>query len=77
VLVKVRPEEYDSPQQIEYVSFAYELTAGFGLNQHAIELEQPTLGYHVHVRHHLVALGVTNQVNVQSFGLEENPGFYV
>jgi hypothetical protein len=77
VLVKVRPEQYDSPKQIEYVFFADELTAGFGLNQYPIELVQPAFGCHVHVGHHLVALGVTHQVNAQAFGVEENPGFYV
>jgi hypothetical protein len=77
VLVKVRPEQYDSPKQIEYVFFADELTAGFGLNQYAIELVQSALIYHVHVGHHLVAFWVTHQVNAQAFGVKENPGFYV
>lgn len=77
VLVKVRPEEYDSPKQIEYVFFADELTAGFGLNQYAIELVQPAFRYHVHMGNHLVALRITHQVNAQAFGVEENPGFYV
>lgn len=77
VLVKVRPEEYDSPKQIEYVFFADELTAGFGLNQYAIELVQPAFRYHVHMGNYLVALRITHQVNAQAFGVEENPGFYV
>jgi hypothetical protein len=77
VLIKVRPEKYDSPKQIEYVFFAEELTAGFGLNQYAIELVQPAFGDHVHMGHHLVALWITHQVNAQAFGVEENPGFYV
>jgi hypothetical protein len=77
VLVKVRSEQYDPPKQIEYVFFADELTAGFGLNQYAIELVQPAFGHHVHVGNHLVALWVTYQVNAQAFGVKENPGFYV
>jgi hypothetical protein len=56
VLVKVRPKEYESPEQIEYVSFADELTASFGLHQYAIEFVKPPLGYHIHVRHYLVTL---------------------
>lgn len=77
MLVKVRPEKYDSPKQVEYVFFADKLTAGFGLDQYAIEFVQPAFGYQVHVRNYFVTLWVAHQVDAQAFGIEKNSGFYV
>ena len=77
MLVKVWPEQNQPPEQVEDVFLADELPARFGLDQHAIEFVQPAFGDHINVGHDLVALGVTDQVNIQASGMVKDAGFYV
>jgi hypothetical protein len=76
MLVKVGAKEIDPPEQVEDILIADKFTTGFGFYQNTIELIEPALGNHIHVRNHFVALGVTHQIDIQGPGAEENPGFY-
>lgn len=62
--VEIRPEEHDSPEQVEDILFTDEFSAGSGLGQHNIEFVQLAARNHVHVGDNFVALGVTDQVQV-------------
>ena len=77
VLVEIWSKQVYPAKQVENVLFADELTAGFGLYQNTIEFVQPAFGSHVQVRSHLVTFRVADEVQVQAFGAEQNPGFYV
>jgi len=68
--VQVRPKQDDSVEKIEYVLFTDEFTPCFGFDQDAVELEQPALGDHIHVRHDRVARRIMDQIYAQASGLE-------
>lgn len=62
--MEVWPKKNDSPEQVEDVFFAEKLSTRTGFSQYTIEFVQLAFGYHVQVGSNLVALRVTDQIQV-------------
>jgi hypothetical protein len=77
VLVEIRTKQVESSEQVKNVLVADKLATCFGLNQNAIEFVEPALRNHVDVGQHLVTLRISNQIYVEAFGMEHNPGFHI
>ena len=74
MLMQIRAEQVNPPEQVKNVLLADEFSARLGFGENAVQFVEPALRNHVDVRHYLVALWVSHQVDIQSFGAEQNPG---
>lgn len=74
MLIEIRAKQIQSSKKVENVLVANEFATGLGFGENAVQFVEPALRNHVDVRHYLVALWVSHQVDIQSFGAEQNPG---
>jgi len=77
MLIEIRAKQIQSSKKVENVLVANEFATGLGFGQNPIEFVEPALRNHVDVGQHLVTLRISNQIYVEAFGMEQNPGFHI